>query len=457
MFKPRTLTYKNRVVKIVKDNNSDLIKYGADNSFPQNLINQLDESGTATACIDVLSQYIYAEGLVNEQLGNFKINDKQTFNELIAEVTSYVSPFQAVPLYVMRGLNGKVKELKLVPFEQIRRTDRGTFIVNPTFGTKQFKKEKSKEYPAFYGAEITPQELQEHVFEWGEEVGEILYYFRKKPMKNHYPIPTYYSAIEDINTDSENSKYELESVTNSFLPSGILNIVGNYDDTQRDESGMTQQDYLDQTLLQFTGSEKDETGASGRQKLLILQAKTKEELAVYQPLSNEGILNAIENSTRRVAEKVARAFGVPPFLIGLGGNVGFSTNIIADNIELFNNRVRVLQELISDAFEQCFPNLDFTLTQLNPIKYINPEVFAKLTDAEIRAIGGYETVDTEQTTTITLAQTLGVGGTQSLVGILQDTVLTPSQKVQTLIILFGLSEEQANKLINANGIQTTNN
>lgn len=457
MFKPRTLTYKNRVVKIVKDNNSDLIKYGADNSFPQNLINQLDESGTATACIDVLSQYIYAEGLVNEQLGNFKINDKQTFNELIAEVTSYVSPFQAVPLYVMRGLNGKVKELKLVPFEQIRRTDRGTFIVNPTFGTKQFKKEKSKEYPAFYGAEITPQELQEHVFEWGEEVGEILYYFRKKPMKNHYPIPTYYSAIEDINTDSENSKYELESVTNSFLPSGILNIVGNYDDTQRDESGMTQQDYLDQTLLQFTGSEKDETGASGRQKLLILQAKTKEELAVYQPLSNEGILNAIENSTRRVAEKVARAFGVPPFLIGLGGNVGFSTNIIADNIELFNNRVKVLQELISDAFEQCFPNLDFTLTQLNPIKYINPEVFAKLTDAEIRAIGGYETVDTEQTTTITLAQTLGVGGTQSLVGILQDSVLSPSQKVQTLIILFGLSEEQANKLINANGIQTTNN
>ena len=390
MFKPRTLTYKNRVVKIVKDNNSDLIKYGADNSFPQNLINQLDESGTATACIDVLSQYIYAEGLVNEQLGNFKINDKQTFNELIAEVTSYVSPFQAVPLYVMRGLDGKVKELKLVPFEQIRRTDRGTFIVNPTFGTKQFKKEKSKEYPAFYGAEITPQELQEHVFEWGEEVGEILYYFRKKPMKNHYPIPTYYSAIEDINTDSENSKYELESVTNSFLPSGILNIVGNYDDTQRDESGMTQQDYLDQTLLQFTGSEKDETGASGRQKLLILQAKTKEELAVYQPLSNEGILNAIENSTRRVAEKVARAFGVPPFLIGLGGNVGFSTNIIADNIELFNNRVKVLQELISDAFEQCFPNLDFTLTQLKPIKFIDKEILKDLTVDERREIAGYE-------------------------------------------------------------------
>lgn len=394
MFKPRTLTYKNRVVKIYKDNNTDLIKYGADNSFPQKLIQQLDESGTATACIDVLTQYIYADGLVNEQLGEFKINEKQTFNELISEITSYVAPFQAVSLYVMRGLDGKVKELKIVPFEQIRKTDRGTFIINNTFGTNKYKKEKDKEFPAFYGAEITPDELREHVMEWGENTGEILYYFRKKPMKNYYPIPTFFSAIEDINTDAENSKYELESVTNSFLPSGILNIVGNYDNTQEDENGMTQQDYLDATLEQFTGNVKDETGASGRQKLLILQAKTKEELAVYQPLSNEGILNAIENSTKRVADKVARAFGVPPFLIGLGGNVGFSTNIIADNIELFNNRVKVLQSLISDALHQCFPQLDFQLTQLKPIKFIDKEILKDLTVDERRAIAGYEPLNT---------------------------------------------------------------
>ena len=457
MFKPRTLTYKNRVVKIQKDNNSDLIKYGMDNAFPQKLVQQLDESGTATACIDILTQYIYAEGLVNEQLGEVKINDKQTFNELISELSGYVAIFQAVSLYVMRGLDGRVKELKLIPFEQIRRTDRGTFIVNPTFGTNKYKKEKDKEFPAFYGAQITPIELKEHIMEWGEDKGEILYYFRKKPMKNYYPIPTFYSAIEDINTDSENSKYELESVTNSFLPSGILNIVGNYDDTQRDESGMTQQDYLDATLEQFTGNVKDETGASGRQKLLILQAKTKEELAVYQPLSNEGILNAIENSTKRVAEKVARAFGVPPFLVGLGGNVGFSTNIIADNIELFNNRVKILQEIISNSLELCFPAFDFQMTELKPIKYINPEVFAKLTDAEIRELAGYETKETEQTSSITLAQTLGVGGTQSLVAVLQDAILNPAQKIQTLVILFGLTEEQAKKLVLGDGIQTANN
>lgn len=361
--KAKSLTYKNRVVKIVEDNSSDIIKYGADNAFPQKLIKQLDESGTATSCIDILTQYIYANGLANEVLGNTMINETQTFNELISESSTYVAPFHAICFYVMRGIDGKVKALKVVPFEQVRKSKEGTFIINPTFGDK-YNQKKDKEYPAFYGAEISPEQLAQHIADWGEDKGEILYYFRKKPMKNIYPIPTYYSGIEDINSDTELSKYELETITNSFLPSGILNIVGNYDNTTKDEHGRTEQDYMDMALEAFTGNVKDSTGASGRQKLLILQAKTKEELAVYQPISNEGVLNASDLATKRIAEKVARLFGVPPFLIGLGGNVGFATNIIADNIKLFNNRVLLLQNIITDALETCFPNGDFRITQL---------------------------------------------------------------------------------------------
>jgi len=362
--KAKSLTFKNRVVKISEDNSSDVIKYGAGNDFPQRLIAQLDESGTASSCIEILTQYIYANGLVNQQLGNTPINEKQTFNELISELSTYVAPFHAVCLYVMRGLDGNVSQLKLVPFEQVRKAKDGEFIVNPTFG-KKYDLKKDKCYPAFYGATITPEQLKEHIAEYGADKGEILYYFRKKPMKNIYPIPSYFASIEDINTDSELQKYELETVTNSFLPSGILSIVGNYDNTTKDESGRTEQDYMDAALEQFTGNSKDPSGESGRQKLLILQAKTKEELANYQSLSNEGVLNAADLATKRIGEKVARAFGVPPFLIGLGGNVGFATNIIADNIKLFNNRVIVLQGLITDALESCYPELDFTLTQLN--------------------------------------------------------------------------------------------
>ena len=45
---------------------------------------------------------------------------------------------------------------------------------------------------------------------------------------------------------------------------------------------------------------------------------------------------------------------------------------------------------------------------------------------------------------------LGVGGTQALQGVLIDQTMTPEVKKQTLIIVFGFSEEEASKLTMAN-------
>jgi hypothetical protein len=461
--KSKSLTYKNRVVRIIDDKSTGVIKFGKDNAFPQRLIEQLDESGTASLCIEVLTQYVQAEGLVNEDVGKLPANDKQTFNELISEEVPYLVPFHAVALYVMRGPDGKVKQVKVLPTEQLRVNPANEWIINPTWGTKKFEAKQDAKFPSFYGSEISTEKLKEHIEKYSIEKGEVLYYFRKRPMKTYYSVPYYYAGIEDINTDAENSKLELESVTNGFITSGMLTIVGNYDDATKDETGKTEQDYLDETLESFTGNVKDEDGASGRNKLLILQAKTKEELPDYKSISSEGVFNAIDKSTDRIAHKVARLFGVPPFLVGLGGSVGFSSDIIADNITLFNNRVLILQRLLSDALRLCFPDKDFTMTQLNPIRDIPPEVLSKLSDAEVRALYGYETSEEKATSSIPLAQALGTGTTGSLIQVLQDQVLTPLQKENTLQILFGLSEEQSKKLIDkgtidaGNGIQTTNN
>lgn len=437
----------NRIVRISDDNSKGIVKYGDNNAFPQELILQLSESGTATACIEKLGQYMFADGLTDEEIGKTRINETQTFNELLQEVINYHRFFRGFALHISRTPEGKLGAIKVVPFEYVRKDLDGSFIYNPTFG-KKLNEKLSVRYPAFKGNQISPELISPN--------GEILYFFVKKPGQYDYPIPSYFSAIEDINADSENSKYELESVTNSFLPSGILQLVGNYDDQNEDESGKTEWKYVEDALSSFTGGVKDASGASGRQSLLTLHAKSKEELAQYTPLANEGILNAIEQSSRRVAEKVARAFGVPPFLIGLGGNVGFSTNIIADNIELFNNNVKVLQEEVLTPFRKMFPDKELTLTQHTPIKFISPEILKDLTPAERRAIAGYETAEEKSTETVSLSQVLGVGGTQSLVEIVTNPALTPDQKKNLMQILFNISVEDANKIIETNGLPPTN-
>lgn len=455
----KVYSFLNRIVTIKeKVAESDLIKYGTNNLFPQELIRYISESGTATSCVDILNQYIFAEGLVNENLGSFKVNKTQTLNQLIKKTVPYVSNFQGLAWHIIRSANGKVAEIECIPFEYIRKKGDGTLVYNPTFSlTNKFEEKLNEVYPPFRGKEINSSDLAEHIVKYGSDKGEILYFFIEKPCQYIYPIPTYHSAISDIETDAENSKYELESVNNSFLPSGIMTLVGEVDDTNEDEKGKTERDYIEDTLSQFTGNEKDQTGESGRQKLLVLHAKSKDEIPNYQQINNEGILTAIELSTKRVAEKVARAFGVPPFLIGLGGNVGFATNIISDNITLFNNRVLILQDIITEALELTLPENDYSLTQLTPLKYIAPEIYSKLTDAELRELAGYETDENKTQTTISLAQTLGVGSTTSFIEILKDPLLQEEQKINALVILFNLPKEQAELLLKTNDVQTTNN
>ena len=60
---------------------------------------------------------------------------------------------------------------------------------------------------------------------------------------------------------------------------------------------------IEESLAGFTGGVKDETGASGRQSLLFLNSKSKDEGWKYTPLSHDGIIDAIDKSTVRIAKR----------------------------------------------------------------------------------------------------------------------------------------------------------
>ena len=68
-----------------------------------------------------------------------------------------------------------------------------------------------------------------------------------------------------------------------------------------------------------------------------------------------------------------------------------------------------------------------------------------------------KTEENKTQSTISLAQTLGVGSTTSLVEVIKDPLLTEDQKVNTLVILFNIPEEKSKKLVSKNVIQPTNN
>ena len=92
--------------------------------------------------------------------------------------------------------------------------------------------------------------------------------------------------------------------------------------------------------------------------------------------------------------------------------------------------------------------MDWSITSLKPINYIPTEAYSYLTDAEIRALYGYEPLKIEGVgEQKLLAEKLGVGGTQSLTAIISDPNLSIESKRATLELLFGLTPEDTAKLV----------
>jgi hypothetical protein len=444
IFKP----FQNLFVPVIEDKSQNIYRYGYDNLLPNKLIQWINESGVAKRCVNKVATYISADGFSEEATKTFKVNPFQTSDELLEQIRFDLAYFKGFALVISRDRSGKIVSAKHTPFQSIRKTLRGDFLINPTLGTKDYKKEKGEYYPKYKGVTITPIQLAEQIKNYGNK-GEIYYVYEETPDNPHYPVPDYYAGIENIRTSSKIQQFDLNMVLNAFMPSAILTLVGTTDDKTQDKYGKTQRDYLNESLDQFTlrqGSQTGETNAGG---LLVLEAKTKDEIPSLQTFDAKAIVDS-SNSKREVVDRaVCRDMGVHPVLVGFSDAaiLGNTQSIANASIEL-NNNVNGLQRMIERAMKNVYPLLDWSITKFNPVSYIPESVMNDLTQTERRELFGFPELIVEGVETKPLLiEKLGVGGTQAFTQILSDVNLSVEQKRATLTLLFGISSEDVLKLV----------
>jgi hypothetical protein len=119
----------------------------------------------------------------------------------------------------------------------------------------------------------------------------------------------------------------------------------------------------------------------------------------------------------------------------------------------FYNRItlderEILQEVYKFLFKDYFPAATFEITEIkfNANNLEVKDVLDVVSLNEKREMVGLPE-QKNTTDTISLAQKIGVGGTQSMQSILVDTVLTRDQKAGTLKVLFSLTDEQINLML----------
>lgn len=450
MIKTYIRSFQNLFVPEIKNTSENIFIYGNNNLLPNKLIEYVNNSGVAKRCVNKVASYIQADGFIDEKTKIFKVNAKQTADEILSQIAFDPAYFKGFVLNIGRDSNGKAVSAKHIPLQWVRKTLRGDYLVNPTLGTRDYKRDRNEYYAPYKGVQISQQELAAQIADkqYGNK-GEILYCYIHSPDNPNYPVPDYYASIEDVLTSAEVQRYDLEAVMNGFVPSAILTLVGNTDNTTKDNNGKTQRDYLNESLEQFTGAIKDAYGQSGRNKLIVFEAPTKDEIPNLQAFDAKAILDS-SNTKRDVVERsVCRSFGVHPVLVGYSDAavLGNTQSIANASLELANN-VNAMQRLIERSFKQVFPDLNWDISTFKPVNYIPEAAYSKLTDSEIRALFGYEPLVVEGgKDEKLLVEKLGVGGTQAFTQIIADPNLQPEQKRATLQMLFGLSETDALKLV----------
>ena len=370
-----------------------VIEFGRGNILPQVWLDIAMQSGTAYSCLEKRKAFLEGAGLSPELAAIPVPGTKQVAADLWAQLCSYAAGFRAVAVMVRYNLAGDIGEIYALPTGTVRKTDAGTFLFNAKYGRAGCREDESTEHHPFDDDPTTVAELlkrakkkDDHGRAFGQP-GQILYAYNPQAGEEDYALPTGYVGREDMQTDTEYARFDLEEVRNGFFPNTIITLIGKPNDKTKDENGETEEDRTDDELRDFTGN-----GSSplGRKKVLVLAADTKELAPIVATFDGGHNLEKLIAKRPAVAEAVCRHFGILPVLIGLNtaGKLGQSQEIM-NAVELTQDALTPLRQLLLRVMSRLFPTKTWEVANKKPISFLPPEVYKTLSPAEIRSLGGY--------------------------------------------------------------------
>jgi hypothetical protein len=387
------LYVKNEVAEVVLQQSKKRYSYGTNDKLPNELITAIADSGTATTCVSRLKSFIQGNGFAEESAKDFKVNPRQSADDLLSEIAPSSGIFEGFALRVLYRADGSVGSVYKVGLRHLRAMEDGRWRYNWRMGERGYKEAEDIYFRSFTPnvqpgerAKIIAEEIAQHK----EQLGEIMVVFQPKEIQfgDIYPIPDCYSGLEDIQTDAALQRQDKRNVKKGFKANVIIAMPGEVDDQTQDEDGKTDQDYLDETLLNFT----KEDGNS----IALLQGKSKDSLPEITPFPAADILNGTSGARDRVPRFVCRHFSVPPVLVGLEvAAILGNSQAIVNSLKMFVHIVNDRQRIIERAFAKLWPAMDWAIAKLNVYDYLDPQIAAKLSSDEIRAIGGYAPIESK--------------------------------------------------------------
>lgn len=306
-----------------------IVSWGVDNNIPTLLTNCYEGSATLKATIDMSVNYVIGDNVsVSDDAKIFqdKVNRRgQTMKDLIEHLAADFWTYGNFCFQVIFNKMGNPVELYPIDVTKCRLNENGTKVF---YSKKKWTKyqTKSETFGRYGRVKFDP------------EHPTMMFFYNGTGIRRTYNKAPWSSALDDVLTEIESSKYALNAVSNGFAAKYLLTFP------EQNLTNEQKQAVEDGIKTKFSGPD------------------AKSDIMLYWGDSNSIKVDKIEadNSPERWAEvkKTSReniftAMRMSPLLCGLAAeNTGFSTQEFSDSFKLYERTVaRPARETIVKCVE----------------------------------------------------------------------------------------------------------
>jgi DNA-binding MarR family transcriptional regulator len=183
------------------------IQYGEKNDYPQYLVELFNKSAKHNAIVKSKVHYITGNGWSGSEQFIEHVNRTETLNDLTRKVSLDIELFGGAYLEIIWGVN-KISEIWHCDYSKFR-----TNKDNTQFWYKEDWKDRNEEYKVY------------NAFNPKNPVGKQIYYVKEyRPNQGAYSLPSYFGALNYIESDIEVSKHVLGNAKTGFSASKLITL-----------------------------------------------------------------------------------------------------------------------------------------------------------------------------------------------------------------------------------------
>ena len=304
------------------------LNYGDNNQFPNYLWELYLRSALLQSIINGTTDYVmgngivYAENPIIQRLSVEANKKGDTLDDIIKKITADYLIFGGFCCQLLYNKLNELTEIYWLDFRNVRLNKDGD---------KAFYSDDWVRHANDY--------IEYKVFDGENKKGSSVFYFKGHLSRGVYPIPKFNGALSAIETETEISKFHLNSILNNFS----ANFIISFNNGQPDLA--TQESIESQLRDKFCG-------ASNSAKFLAVFNDSKDNAVTVERIQDDNFDKKYEALRTSTYKTIFIAFRATPQIFGYSlEGTGFSRQEFIEAFELYN-RTAVVP--IQDDLVRCF-------------------------------------------------------------------------------------------------------